>query len=381
MAQGRRAARRPAAAGRPGRAALDPARHSPGSAAAATLRRAGHPAGLLRRPRPALPPAAALRRPARDAARSATSSGRRTGRSCRRGSASRDVRVEPTFRRRVQRTIALLEDETGTIDATWFGRRYIERRLQAGGEVVVSGKVKRFGRTLTFDNPEFQAVARRTPRCCTPGGSCRSTALTAGLTAARLRTRDPRGARPGGRRLPRVPAGRPSARRRACADRRGARGGPLPGDVRGARRRAPAARVRRAARAPARAWSRGAGSGPGPRRTRRSPSTTPTTARSGPRSTEALAGRVGRAVELTADQATAIDGDPRPTSPRPTPMLRLLQGDVGSGKTAVAAWALAAAALAGRQAALLAPTDLLARQHHATRRRPARGRSGSASRC
>ena len=47
-------------------------------------------------------------------------------------------------------------------------------------------------------------------------------------------------------------------------------------------------------------------------------------------------------------------------------MLRLVQGDVGSGKTAVAAWALAAAALDGRQAALLAPTDLLARQHHAT---------------
>ena len=47
-------------------------------------------------------------------------------------------------------------------------------------------------------------------------------------------------------------------------------------------------------------------------------------------------------------------------------MLRLVQGDVGSGKTAVAAWALAAAALAGRQAALLAPTDLLARQHLAT---------------
>src|SRR3954453_13478280 len=35
------------------------------------------------------------------------------------------VRVEPSFRRRIQRTIAVLEDETGTIDATWFGRRYI----------------------------------------------------------------------------------------------------------------------------------------------------------------------------------------------------------------------------------------------------------------
>jgi ATP-dependent DNA helicase RecG len=44
-------------------------------------------------------------------------------------------------------------------------------------------------------------------------------------------------------------------------------------------------------------------------------------------------------------------------------MLRLLQGDVGSGKTAVAAFALAAAARAGFQGALLAPTDLLARQH------------------
>ena len=47
-------------------------------------------------------------------------------------------------------------------------------------------------------------------------------------------------------------------------------------------------------------------------------------------------------------------------------MLRLLQGDVGSGKTAVAAYALAAAARADFQGALLAPTDLLARQHRDT---------------
>jgi ATP-dependent DNA helicase RecG len=44
-------------------------------------------------------------------------------------------------------------------------------------------------------------------------------------------------------------------------------------------------------------------------------------------------------------------------------MLRLLQGDVGSGKTAVALLAMASAIEAGRQAALMAPTEILARQH------------------
>ena len=81
----------------------------------------------------------------------------------------------PAFRGRIQRTIARLEDDTGSIDATWFGRRFIERRLPVGGEVVVSGKVKHFGRKLTLDNPEFQVADRRRPRCSTPAGSCRST--------------------------------------------------------------------------------------------------------------------------------------------------------------------------------------------------------------
>jgi ATP-dependent DNA helicase RecG len=47
-------------------------------------------------------------------------------------------------------------------------------------------------------------------------------------------------------------------------------------------------------------------------------------------------------------------------------MLRLLQGDVGSGKTVVALLAMAAAVEAGAQAALMAPTELLARQHLST---------------
>ena len=66
----------------------------------------------------------------------------------------------------------------------------------------------------------------------------------------------------------------------------------------------------------------------------------------------ALTGAQARAVgEICADMAS----DRR--------MLRLLQGDVGSGKTAVALLAMASAVEAGRQAALMAPTEILARQH------------------
>jgi ATP-dependent DNA helicase RecG len=65
---------------------------------------------------------------------------------------------------------------------------------------------------------------------------------------------------------------------------------------------------------------------------------------------------------LTASQrqaAAAIAEDLR----QPVRMLRLLQGDVGSGKTVVALLAAAAVTEAGKQATLMAPTEILARQH------------------
>ena len=65
---------------------------------------------------------------------------------------------------------------------------------------------------------------------------------------------------------------------------------------------------------------------------------------------------------LTAAQLRVID-EIRIDLARPRPMMRLLQGDVGSGKTLVAAAAALQAAAAGYQAALMAPTELLAEQH------------------
>jgi ATP-dependent DNA helicase RecG len=66
--------------------------------------------------------------------------------------------------------------------------------------------------------------------------------------------------------------------------------------------------------------------------------------------------------QLTGAQARAL-GEIRADLAAPERMLRLLQGDVGSGKTAVALLAMAHVVEAGRQAALMAPTEILARQH------------------
>jgi ATP-dependent DNA helicase RecG len=65
---------------------------------------------------------------------------------------------------------------------------------------------------------------------------------------------------------------------------------------------------------------------------------------------------------LTGSQETAI-AEIALDLARPERMLRLLQGDVGAGKTVVALFACATAIAAGGQAALMAPTEILARQH------------------
>src|SRR4051794_35224838 len=81
--------------------------------------------------------------------------------------------------------------------------------------------------------------------------------------------------------------------------------------------------------------------------------------------TGALIERLQLPYQLTGAQRRVIE-EIRGDLAQNVPMLRLLQGDVGSGKTLVALFAMLTAVESGAQAALLAPTEILARQHHAT---------------
>jgi ATP-dependent DNA helicase RecG len=272
-----------------------------------------------------------------------------------------DVRVQQTWRRRVQVTTAFLVDATGEAEAVWFGRRFIERRLRAGDEVIVSGRVKRRGPAVVLDDPDFQMAGDGA--LLHVGRIVPVYRLTRGLTAQRLRAAMREALDLAGRAYPEY----------------------LPTRVRLAESLPTIAEALEAAHYPATFDARDAAlrrlafdellalqlGMVGRRRARGRDRTEPITI-DGPGDRRlraalegALSRRLGQAVTLTPDQGAAID-DVREDLARAVPMLRLLQGDVGSGKTAVAAWALAAVAVAGRQGALLAPTDLLARQHAET---------------
>ncbi len=272
-----------------------------------------------------------------------------------------DIRVQQTWRRRVQVTTAFLADDSGTAEATWFGRRFIERRVRAGDELIVSGRLKHRGFGLVFDDPEFQRsdaasllhVGRIVPVY----------RLTRGLTAARLRQAMREALDRAGHAYPEylpdairtdegltpIPEALEAVHYPVTFDARDAALRRLAFDELLALQLGMVARRRARGRA----------------RTEPIPAGDADDRRIRAALVTSLSRTVGRTVTLTDDQDTAI-GEIRADLGRSVPMLRLVQGDVGSGKTAVAAWALAVAALDGRQAALLAPTDLLARQHLAT---------------
>jgi ATP-dependent DNA helicase RecG len=291
----------------------------------------------------------------------------------------RGVRVEKTIRRRVERTTAYLGDETGEVEATWFGRRFIERRLRDGQWIVVSGKVRRRGFTMTFDNPEFQPDDGSA--LLHAGRIVPVYRLTAGLTAATLRRAIRQALDTVGAAydeyLPSEAAAAASGDSASAAGAGAAGPGPMPiaaalenahypdsFDLRDAALRRLgfdellALQVGMVARDRQRRRAIGEPVDVAASRVRHAIAEVEAAL------TEQVRARTGteEPALLTPDQAAAVTAIAADLG-RTRPMMRLLQGDVGSGKTAVAALALVFVADAGRQGALLAPTDLLARQH------------------
>lgn len=296
--------------------------------------------------------------------------------------------VQPGFRRRVQRTVARVRDETGEGEAVWFGRRYIERRLRAGMLVALAGKVDVRGWLPRFANPEFGEVGADALHA---GRIVPVYRLTAGVTLPWLRKSIRRALDDA---LPEYAEYLPPAVLAQAAiealgiDRQKAAARPLPaiadaiewvhfppdfGQLDDA--------LGRLAFDELLALQLGMVSQARRRRGERSkPMAVPEDRYAAAlavvestigeqvaeRRRQAGATAAGRpSVSLTADQRaalTSIRGDVAGERP----MMRLLQGDVGSGKTAVAALAMCFVADDGAQAALLAPTDLLARQHAST---------------
>jgi ATP-dependent DNA helicase RecG len=257
------------------------------------------------------------------------------------------VRVEKGFGRKPQRVIAQLRDPTGSAEAVWFGRRYVERRLAPGDELLISGKVAMRGWRPQFTSPDFSPAGLESIHT---GRVVPVYRLSAGITQKRLREVL---ARTLDRCLPLVVDPLQSSERGDL---------PLLADaLRTAHFPEDAADVQAAldrlafdellALQLTLAQNRAAHAG------QRGPQLNVT-------SSELAAIIAELPFELTDDQRTVVDQIVSDLG-REEPMRRLLQGDVGSGKTAVAAVALAVAVRGGWQGALMAPTEILARQHHA----------------
>jgi len=296
-----------------------------------------------------------------------------------------ELHTEQTFRRRVQKTTARLRDASGEGEAVWFGRRFIARRLAPGQLVALSGRVAVRGWLPQYQNPDFGPADGSALHA---GRIVPVYRLTSGVSLPVLR-RAMRGA------LDRIgldyPEYLPGELLQTAATEEAE---PLPtiGAALEAAHYPPDAVARASALARlafdellalqvgmvARDRQRRGASGapiPVPReRLEEAASTVEGVLAEQQRRRQAAARAEGAAVDapgepppprLTEDQRAAIEAV-RADLGAERPMLRLLQGDVGSGKTAVAAMALAFVADAGSQGALLAPTDLLARQHAAT---------------
>ena len=262
------------------------------------------------------------------------------------------VKTNKAYSRALDVVSAIIADETGTMEAIWFNRRYLASYLVAGTPVVLSGRVEYHLGRPRLKSPDWELLQRED--LVHTGRLVPVYPLTEGLNGRWLRLLVKRAVDSfASQMVDHLPSDL-----RAEADLLD-----LPSAVSQMHFPDSDTLLRQAQRRLAfdelftiqlgvllkrREWRQGP---PGPK-------------------LEVLPALVGGFVErlpfqLTGAQLRVIEeilGD----MPGPPPMVRLLQGEVGSGKTVVATVAMLVAVANGYQAVLMAPTEILAEQHYRT---------------
>jgi len=260
--------------------------------------------------------------------------------------------AETTIGRRLKGTEAIVGDETGTLRVIWWGQRYIARQLRSGARVALSGKVSVYRGQRQMESPEYELLASddliHTARLVPVYP------LTGGLSPRIVR------------RLARetldnfadsVPDPMPpelKERLRLWSLPYALRQMHYPDSLETAQmaRRCLAFQelliIQLGVLKRRRAWQESGRAYPLAL------------------SQKALDGFLAAFPFTLTEAQRRVMGEIAADISREVPMSRLLQGDVGSGKTAVATVGLLAAVASGCQGAMMAPTEILAEQHYRT---------------
>jgi ATP-dependent DNA helicase RecG len=251
----------------------------------------------------------------------------------------------------------VLADTTGSLNVTWFGRTRANRVCRLDAEVVLSGPVTAFRGKPQMVNPTIESAEEAAAAASATGGIRPIYPATEGVPAPLMR------------KLVAQAAGLLESAPETVVD-------PLPPEVRSRRQCPPLARALRTMHRPASLADAEAA------RNRLAYDEllwmqlvlalrrrlVKTARKAVPLAVpEVLDARIRRRLPYAPTPGQeAVIREIRADLEAPKPMHRLLQGDVGSGKTLVAVYAMLAAVGNKAQAALLAPTEVLAEQHHAT---------------
>jgi ATP-dependent DNA helicase RecG len=246
---------------------------------------------------------------------------------------------------------ALLRDRSGYLTAVWFNRPYLEKVLKRGQRLILYGKVIRFrSGPLQLQHPDFEIVEDEGDDTLHTGRLVPIYRLTEGLAQRQLR----------------------ALLWRVVESHAGQAPESLPEGIRARRKLLPLTRALRAIHFPESVAALATARrrlvfedfvllqlGLAIRRHRQGRERGVSIRPPGQ-----LVDRLTRSLPFTLTEAQErVWEEIRSDLARPYPMNRLLQGDVGSGKTIVATLAILTALEAGYQAALMAPTEILAEQH------------------